>query len=103
MIRVFDSRFWRALASNRAAANWATLGAGNFQSSQRSGARTELVGLDAQALEHAHIEIAQRRWAVRIKRQMLAVLEAATGHEHRQILYGMAAAVAQIAAQEDRR
>ena len=54
-----------------------------FQSRQRPRARSELVGFDAKALEHAHEKIAQRRRVLRIEGEMLAVLEAAAGEEHR--------------------
>src|SRR5206468_4074271 len=65
--------------------------------------RAELVRLNAQALEHAHVEIAQGWRAVRIEVQMLAMLEAAAGDEYGQILDGMAAAVAEIAAKINHR
>ena len=59
---------------------------------ERSGARPDLVGLDAEALEHAHVMIAQGRRALRIEGETLAVLEAASGEENRQVFGGMGAA-----------
>ena len=61
-----------------------------LQSRERPRARPELVGVDAQSLEHAHIEIAQRRRVVLVEGQMLAVLEAAAGQQDRQVLDGCA-------------
>jgi len=40
-----------------------------------------MVGLDAQTLEHAHVEIAQGRRVLRIEMQVLAVLEPKSGDE----------------------
>ena len=60
-----------------------------------------MVGLDAQTLEHAHVEIAQGRRVLRIEMQVLAVLEAAAGEEDRQIFRRVAAGVAEIAAGEN--
>src|SRR6187431_3117598 len=48
---------------------------------ERSVAGPELVGLDAQTLEHAHVEIAQGRRVLRIEMQVLAVLEPKSGDE----------------------
>jgi hypothetical protein len=52
-------------------------------------------------LEHADVEIAQGRWAIWIEGEMLAVLEAAAGEEDGEVLGGVAAAVAEVAAEED--
>ena len=41
----------------------------------------EMVGLDPQTLEHAHVEIAQGRRVLRIEMQVLAVLEPKSGGE----------------------
>ena len=54
-------------------------GPAEFQSRQRPRARAELVSLDAEALEHVHVEIAQGRRVLRIEVAVLAVLEAAAG------------------------
>ena len=43
--------------------------------------RLALIGRDAEALQHAHVEIAQRRRAFRIEGEVLAVLETAPGEE----------------------
>lgn len=40
-----------------------------------------MVGLDAQTLEHAGVEIAQGRRDLRIEMEVLAVFEAAAGEE----------------------
>src|SRR6185369_13145146 len=53
-------------------------------------------------LEHAHVEVAQRRRILRVKSQVLPVLEAPAGQEDRQVPDGMAAAVAEVTAQEYR-
>src|SRR6516162_10250817 len=76
---------------------------GRIQAHEGPGAGTELVRLDAQPLEHGHIEVAQRRRVIGIKRQVLAMLEASTGKENRQVLGGMAASITEIAAEEHRR
>src|SRR6185436_18153085 len=77
--------------------------AAELQSRQRSRARPKLVRFDAQALEHADVEIAQGRRVLWLEGEMLAVLETTTGEENRQVLRGMAAAVAEVAAQENGR
>jgi len=74
-----------------------------FQSSQCPRAGSEPVGFDAQALEHAHIEIAQWRRILRIEGKMLAVLEAAASEKDRQVLSRMAAAVAKVTAEKNGR
>src|SRR5689334_11658560 len=73
------------------------------QARERPVAGPEMVGLDPQALEHAHVEIAQGRRVLRIEMQVLAVLEAAAGEEDGQIFRGVAAGVAEIAAEENGR
>jgi hypothetical protein len=60
-----------------------------------------MVGLDAQTLEHAHVEIAEGRRVLRIEMEVLAVLEAAAGEEDGEIFRGVAAGVAEIAAEEN--
>src|SRR5688572_17149961 len=72
-----------------------------FQSRQRPRATAELVDFNAEALEHADEEIAERRRILGIEGKVLAVLKATAGQEHREILGGMAAAVAEVAAEED--
>ena len=59
----------------------------HFQPGQRAGAAAELVRLDAQALQHRHVEVAQRRRLCRVEGQVLAVLEAAAGEQDRQVLH----------------
>ena len=56
-----------------------------LQAVERAGAGAELVDLDSQALEHADVEIAQRRRALRIKRQVSTVFETAACKQDRQI------------------
>lgn len=73
-----------------------------FQSRQRSLARAERVGFDAEPLQHVDVKIAQWRRVVGIEGQVLAVLEATASNEHREILSRVAAAVAKVAAEEDR-
>ena len=58
----------------------------HFQPRQRAGARGELVHLEAQSLEHRDVEVAQRRAGFGVEGQVLAVLEAAAGQKHRQVL-----------------
>ena len=79
------------------------LGTSGFQPRQCPGARSELVGLDAEPLQHADVKIAQRWRVLRIEREMLPVLEAAACEQHWQILRRVIAGVAQIAAEEDHR
>src|SRR5579864_1431464 len=71
------------------------------QAWKRPGAAAELLGLDAQAVQHAQIEIAQGRWTGRIEREVLPVLEAAAREQHRQIPGRVVARVSQVAAEED--
>jgi len=72
-----------------------------FQSRQRSRARAERVGLDAEPLKHVHVKIAQWRRAVDIEGQVLTVLEVTSSDEDRKILGRVAAAVAKVATEED--
>jgi hypothetical protein len=60
-----------------------------------------MVGLDAQTLEHAHVEVAQGRRVLGIETEVLAVFEAAAGEEDGEIFRGVAAGVAGIAAGEN--
>ena len=73
----------------------------NFQSRKRPRARSKLVRCDAEALEHVHEEVAQGLRVFRIEVKMLAMLEAAASEEDGQVLCGMAAAIAEVAAQKD--
>ena len=57
-----------------------------IESRQRPRAGAELVGLDAQPLQHAHVQVAQRRRLLRVEGQVLAVLEAAAGQQDRHVL-----------------
>src|SRR5207248_2545671 len=66
-------------------------------------AGTEPVHFNAQALEHAEVEIAERRRILDVELQVLAVPETAAGQKDRQVLHRVAAAVAQVAAEEDQR
>src|SRR5687767_4559806 len=65
-----------------------------------SRARAELVGLDPQALEHAHVEVAERGRVLRVERQVLAVPEAAAGQEDGQVPRGVTATVTEVAPKE---
>src|SRR5215472_6127617 len=73
----------------------------DFQSSQRSCAVAEPIGFDAEAPQHAEIEIAQGRRILWIEMQMLAMPETAARQQYRQIANGVTAAVAKIAAEID--
>ena len=73
----------------------------HLKACQSSGAGTELLRFDAQPLEHGHVEVAEGRWVIRVEGQVLAVLQAASSQKDRQIPGGMAARVAQVAAEED--
>ena len=73
----------------------------HLQARERSVAGPEMIGFDAQTLEHAHVEIAQGRRVLRIEMQVLAVLEAAAGEEDGEIFRRVAAGVAGIAAGEN--
>src|SRR5579872_3274770 len=77
-------------------ANSATV---EFQAGERPGAGTELASLDSQTLQHVHVEIAEWRRVLRVERQVLPVLETAPRYEHGQVLYRMAAGIAQVASQ----
>src|SRR5262245_20966771 len=74
-----------------------------FQAPERPRAGAELVDFNSQALQHRHVEIAKRRGFLRIEAQVLPVPEAAARQEDRQVFDGVAAAVTQVAAQEDHR
>ncbi len=74
----------------------------DIQPRQRAGARGEAVGFDAEALERADEQIAQRRVLGRVEGQMLAVFEAASGKQDGQVLVAVAARVAQVRAEEHR-
>src|SRR5437879_6490783 len=73
---------------------------GGVQARQRPGAGTEPVRVDAQALEHAHVEVRQRRRVARVESQVLAVPEAAAGEDDRQVPRRVATGVAEVAAEE---
>src|SRR5262245_49229094 len=73
---------------------------GLFQAGQRARASAELVRLDAQPLQHADEEVAQGR-VLLVESEVLAVLEAAAGEQDGEVLDGVAAAVAEVAAQEN--
>lgn len=72
-----------------------------FQSRQRSRARAESVGFDAEPLKHVDVKIAQWWRAVDIEGQVLTVLEATTSEEDREVSGGVAAAVAKVTTKED--
>lgn len=74
-----------------------------FQARQCPRARAELVGFDAEPLEHVDVKIAQGRRVVGIESQVLTVAKATASDKYRQIFGRVAAAVAQVAAEEDRR
>ena len=73
----------------------------HLESGECSRAGTELVGFQAEALEHADEQIAKRRRVVGIKGQVLAMTEATAGEQHRKVASGMTAAISQVAAEED--
>jgi hypothetical protein len=66
-----------------------------FEARKRPTAAAKLVRRDSEPLQHAHIEVAQRRRVLRVEVQVLSVPEAAAGQEYGQVLDGVAAAVAQ--------
>ncbi len=73
-----------------------------LQPRQRPGRVRESVRFDAQALEHAHVQVAQGWWLLGIEGRVLAVFEAAAGEQHGQVAHGVAAGVAEIStAQKD--
>src|SRR5579862_1915046 len=74
----------------------------HLQSRQRPSARPKLLRLNAKPLQHIYIKIAQRRRVLRVEVKMLAVLEAAAGEQHGQVAGRMAAAFAEVAAEENR-
>src|SRR5438128_1255612 len=73
------------------------------QPRERSRAGAEPIRLDAEPLQHADVKIAQGRRVLRVEMQMLAMPESAARQQHRQVPDRMAAAVAQVAAEEDHR
>src|SRR6476620_7677571 len=60
---------------------------GEFEAGEGAGCGAEAVGFDAEALEHGDVEIAERNALPLLAgiRLVLAVLEAATGEQDRQI------------------
>src|SRR5262249_43207053 len=68
----------------------------HFQPWQGAGAAAALVHLQSEALEHRDKEVAQRRVALRVEGEVPAVLEAAPGEQHRQVLDAVRAGVAQV-------
>src|ERR1700722_6738672 len=74
----------------------------HFQSCQGAGAVAELVHFQTEALEHRYVEVAQRRVALRVESEVLAVFEAAPGEQHRHVLDAVDAGVGKVAAEEHR-
>src|SRR5262245_36322657 len=58
--------------------------------------RTECARIDAELPEHLHVEIAERWRTVRVKGQMLAVLETAAGEEHRHVAVVVARRISEV-------
>ncbi len=73
------------------------------QPPHRSCAAGEFIGFDAEALEHRDEEIGERVVVGLVEGEVLAVLVAAAGEEHGQVVGVMVIAVAEIAAVEDLR
>src|SRR5438093_99811 len=57
-----------------------------FQPRERPTTAPKAVHLQAKALEHRHIQVAERRAVLGVEGEVLAVPEAAAGQEHRQVL-----------------
>ena len=72
-----------------------------IETAERAGGAAKLIGFDAEMLEHADVEIAERWRAVGIEGEVLSVTEAAAGKKGGQILGGVTAAIAEVAAEED--
>ena len=75
----------------------------HFQARQRPRAGSEPIGFQAQPLKDGDEHIGQRRVSGLAERQVLAVLEAAAGHDDRQVFVAVAAGVAEVRAEQDRR
>src|SRR5262249_60481281 len=73
------------------------------ESGERARAGAKAIDVDAQAVQHAQIEIAERRWVGRVEGQVLAVAETAACQYHRQGAGGVAAGIAPGAAEEHHR
>ncbi len=72
-----------------------------IETAERAVGAAEAIGFDAEVLEHADVEIAERRRAVGIEGEVLSVTESAAGKKGGQVLGGVAAAIAKVAAEED--
>src|SRR5678815_3244226 len=74
-----------------------------LQPAERASAGGEFVRLDAEALEHADVEIGNRRRFVRVEREMLAVFEASASKQEGEVLRRVVRRIAQVAAEKDHR
>src|SRR5262245_59885226 len=92
----------KATTSLRIETTSAVRSAGRLQGGKRAGAGAELATADAEALEHADVEVGQRRRVLRAEGEVPAVLEPAAGQHDRQVPGGVGAGVAEVAAEEHR-
>ena len=108
--KVLAGRFWGRKMGEKGLENFHThsftckkvrSGSLQIEAVKRAGGAAELIGLDAEVLKHADIEIAKRWWVIRIEGEMLAVFETTTGEKGGQVLGGVAAAITEVAAEED--
>lgn len=68
---------------------------------QGSGAGGELIGLDPEILEHAHVEVGQRGVVDGVECEVLAVAEATPSEDQREVLIAVRVGVTEAAAVED--